>query len=70
MATQAPLPKNQVDINELAKQVFEDADRAKRWLHQPNVSTDNKPPIELLDQPEGRERVRSLLLRIEYGVLA
>jgi hypothetical protein len=65
------VPVSQIDeINTLATEVLESADAALNWLQEPNVATDNKAPIEIIGEPFGLERVKSLLLRIEYGVLA
>ena len=65
------LPTDQIEkINELAKEVFEDEAAAKEWLLEPNLATDNKPPIDLLGSPDGYARVFTLLKRIEYGNLA
>lgn len=69
MATAAP--GHQVsDITQLATDVFEDAAYAVSWLNQPNMATDDRPPIELLRSPKGFKVVENLLLRIRYGVLA
>jgi Protein of unknown function (DUF2384) len=54
----------------LAEKVFGDNQAADKWLTQPNLMLDNKAPIDLLDTPAGFNIVRTLLLRIEYGVLA
>jgi putative toxin-antitoxin system antitoxin component (TIGR02293 family) len=58
------------DISRLAERVFGNQQNAFKWLHQPNLATDNKAPIELLGTLEGFKRVENLLLRIDYGVLA
>lgn len=65
------VPTAQIEqINILATSVLEDADKAVQWLSQPNPATDDRAPIELIGEPQGFERVKNLLLRIEYGVLA
>ena len=58
------------EINALATEVFESEDAALRWLQAPNLATDDRAPVELIGEPNGFKRVRNLLLRIEYGVLA
>jgi putative toxin-antitoxin system antitoxin component (TIGR02293 family) len=63
-------PDEKQSIRDLARRVFENAKVAERWLEQPNVATNNDSPANLLATPEGREQVKNLLLRIEYGVLA
>jgi putative toxin-antitoxin system antitoxin component (TIGR02293 family) len=50
--------------------VFEDLEKAKRWLKSPNYALGNQVPLHLLDTSEGIELVRDTLTRIEYGVFA
>lgn len=57
-------------ITALASSVFEDKDKAEKWLAEANPATDDRAPIELLGNPKGFERVKNVLLRIEHGVLA
>ena len=57
-------------ITSLAQKVIGDNDKAKKWLSEPNIALDNKAPVTLLGDRQGYERVRTLLLRIEYGVLS
>jgi len=49
-------------------EVFEDLEKAKRWLKSPNYALGNQLPLQLLDTTEGIELVRDTLTRIEYGV--
>jgi putative toxin-antitoxin system antitoxin component (TIGR02293 family) len=49
-------------------EVFEDLEKAKRWLKSPNYALGNQVPLQLLDTTEGIELVRDTLTRIEYGV--
>jgi putative toxin-antitoxin system antitoxin component (TIGR02293 family) len=49
-------------------EVFEDLEKAKRWLKSPNFALGNQVPLHLLDTTEGIELVRDTLTRIEYGV--
>ncbi len=51
-------------------EVFEDLEKAKRWLKSPNYALGNQVPLNLLDTTEGIELVRDTLTRIEYGVFA
>jgi uncharacterized protein (DUF2384 family) len=68
---QTHLPKNDIEsARELATEVFGDEDLGKSWLLEPNLATDDRPPLSLLGTTGGLERVRNLLLRIQYGVLA
>ena len=65
------LPKQQInDIRTLAEEALGDPATALSWLCEPNMATDDRPPIQLLGTPEGFDRVKNLLLRIQYGVLA
>ena len=57
-------------IEALAERVLGDQTAARVWLLRPNLATDDKPPLDLLGDPAGFQRVENLLLRIEYGVLA
>ena len=65
------LPVEQIEeVTQLANVVFGDYTVATSWLREPNLATDNQSPISLLGTPNGFERVKNLLLRIQYGVLA
>lgn len=65
------LPIGQItEITQLATVVFGDQTVATSWLREPNLATDNQSPISLLGTPNGFERVKNFLLRIQYGVLA
>ena len=64
-------PADQIaDATALATEVFGDEAVALAWLREPNLATDNKAPVAILGTPEGLERVKNFLLRIQYGVLA
>lgn len=58
------------EITAMAERIFGDELTALNWLRQPNLATDDKAPIDLPGAPDGFNRVKHLLLRIEYGVLA
>lgn len=65
------LPATEIEeISTLATAVIGDKNKATQWLSEPNIATDNRAPIDLLGEKDGYERVKSLLLRIEYGALA
>lgn len=68
-ATHVPITEIH-DLEALAEAVIGDREEARKWLSEPNLATDNRAPILLAGSPEGYERVRNLLLRIEFGVLA
>ncbi len=58
------------EIEALAEAVIGNKQQAHRWLSDPNLALGDKAPIDLLGSEQGYERVKTLLLRIEYGVLA
>ena len=65
------IPTTQIqDIATIAADVFGDEHSSVKWLSEPNLATDNRAPIELMGEKDGFERVKNLLMRIEYGVLA
>lgn len=51
-----------------AHDVFEDAGIAGRWLVHPHVELGGERPLDMLDTQVGYDRVRDLLMRIEYGI--
>jgi Protein of unknown function (DUF2384) len=64
-------PVNQIrEIEALAEAVIGDKYKAHKWLSEPNLALDNKPPVDLLGTDEGYARVKTLLMRIETGILA
>lgn len=54
----------------LAEEVFENPDRARRWLREPQRGLGNRVPLELLGTEAGAREVEDLLGRIEYGVFS
>ena len=56
------------DILARAIEVLEDEHKATHWLTTPNRALDGVVPMTLLDTPEGKEEVLTILGRIEYGV--
>ena len=65
------LPASEIaEIQALATRVFDDEEAALVWLQEPNLATNNQPPITLLGTAGGYEHVQNLLLRIQYGILA
>ena len=54
----------------LAKEVLGSQDAAEQWLSKPAIALDQRRPIELLQSSEGAEMVKTLLLRMDYGVYA
>jgi len=66
--THAPVEQIR-EIEALAETVIGDRQQAFQWLSEPNAATDDKAPMDLLGDQSGYDRVKNLLLRIEYGVL-
>lgn len=48
--------------------VFEDVKKFRSWVFRPNQALGGKQPFELLDNQFGREEVKNLIGRIDYGV--
>ena len=51
-----------------AEEVLEDASAAGRWLVHAHAELGGERPLDMLDTQAGYDRVRDLLLRLEYGV--
>lgn len=56
------------DIYSYGYAVFEDEDRFNKWMFKPNQALAGKTPYEFIDNQFGREEVRNIIGRIEYGV--
>lgn len=56
------------DIQELAAHVLGSHALAQEWLNRPAVALDGRRPIELLTDSAEAQKVKDLLMRIEYGV--
>jgi putative toxin-antitoxin system antitoxin component (TIGR02293 family) len=56
------------DIYSYGYEVFEDEDKFNRWMFRPNQALGGTAPYELVDNQFGREEVRNLIGRIDYGV--
>jgi putative toxin-antitoxin system antitoxin component (TIGR02293 family) len=56
------------DVYSYGFDVFEDEAKFKQWIFRPNQALGGKQPFELLDNQFGREEVKNLIGRIEYGV--
>jgi len=49
-------------------EVFDDLDKARRWMSKPCRALGGEIPFTLLDSPLGIQAVQDELVRIEYGV--
>jgi putative toxin-antitoxin system antitoxin component (TIGR02293 family) len=55
-------------IAEMAAAVLGTRSAAERWLSAPAIALDQRKPVDLLVSVEGRALVRTLLVRMDYGV--
>lgn len=56
------------DIYSYGYKVFEEVGAFNEWINMPNVALGGKKPFELLNNQFGREEIKNLIGRIEYGV--
>ena len=56
------------DIYSYGYEVFEDEEKFNSWIFRPNQALGGKAPYDFLDNQFGREEVRNLIGRIDYGV--
>ncbi len=65
----APVPRT-VDEVALAAavRVFGDSAGAELWMTRPCVGLDNRRPVDLLGDTEGRQTVLDFIGRLEYNV--
>jgi putative toxin-antitoxin system antitoxin component (TIGR02293 family) len=56
------------DLYAYGKKVFGDPERFNAWMNDPNKALGGKMPLEIIDNQYGREEVKNILGRIDYGV--
>ena len=56
------------DIYSYGYEVFEDKERFNEWIFRPNRSLGGQMPYDLLDNQYGREEVKNVIGRIDFGV--
>lgn len=56
------------EIYSYGYEVFEDRDKFNQWVFRPNAALGSQPPFDLLHSSFGREEVKNLIGRIDYGV--
>ena len=56
------------DIYSYGYKVFEDEVKFRDWMFKPNHALGGKAPYDILDNQFGRQEVKNLIGRIEYGV--
>lgn len=56
------------DLYSYGFEVFEDKERFNHWMSKPNKALGGQIPYDLIDNQFGREEVRNLIGRIDYGI--
>ena len=56
------------DLYSYGFEVFEDENRFTQWMSKPNKALGGQAPYDLIDNQFGREEVKNLIGRIDYGV--
>ena len=56
------------DLYSYGFEVFEDEDNFNQWMTRPNQALGGRVPYDLIDNQYGREEVKNLIGRIDYGV--
>jgi len=56
------------DIYSYGFDVFGDEEKFKQWMFKPNTALGGKTPFEICDNQFGREEVKNIIGRIDYGV--
>lgn len=56
------------DLYSYGFEVFEDEDRFNQWMATPNQALGGQVPYDIIDNQYGREEVKNLIGRIDYGV--
>jgi putative toxin-antitoxin system antitoxin component (TIGR02293 family) len=56
------------DLYSYGFEVFEDKDRFNQWMSKPNKALGGQVPYDLIDNQFGREEIKNLIGRIDYGI--
>jgi putative toxin-antitoxin system antitoxin component (TIGR02293 family) len=56
------------DLYAYGKKVFGERERFNAWMNDPNKALGGKTPLDLIDNQFGREEVKNIIGRIEWGV--
>lgn len=56
------------DIYSYGYDVFEDENKFNQWMFKPNRALGGKTPFDVCDNQFGREEVRNIIGRIEFGI--
>ncbi len=57
-------------IQALAEDVFDDGEKASRWLRQPLGELSGKPPLEVAQTEAGARLIEQILAKIDWGAAA
>ena len=57
-------------IQALAEDVFDDVDKANRWLREPLGILDGKSPLEVARTEAGARLIEQLLAKLDWGAAA
>jgi putative toxin-antitoxin system antitoxin component (TIGR02293 family) len=58
------------DLYSYGYEVFEEPERFNRWMFRPNLALGGKAPYDLIHNQFGRQEVKHLIGRIDYGVFS
>ncbi len=58
------------DLYSFGYTVFEDETKFNDWMFRPNSALGNKMPFDIVDNQFGREEIKNIIGRIEYGVFS
>jgi putative toxin-antitoxin system antitoxin component (TIGR02293 family) len=58
------------DIYSYGYEVFEDEIKFNNWMFRPNQALGGKSPYNIIDNQYGREEVKDLIGRIDYGIFS
>jgi len=61
------LRRLKIELESLAKETFDTADEAARWLRHSHPMLGGVTPLECAKSSDGAERVKDVLLAIKYG---
>ena len=56
------------DIYSYGYEVFEDEAKFNQWMFSPNHALGGKAPYDVIDNQFGREEVKNIIGRIDYGI--
>jgi DNA-binding protein HU-beta len=65
-----PLSPHVTEIRSLAEHVWENRADAEQFMTSPHAMLEGKTPEQAAASPAGAERVREILMRLEYGIPA